>query len=178
MRQNSLLFPHKNHKPCSLYNLFPFLHAILFINSMHIWSDYVRQPYHRLHFWHTLAFFRSFLVIQVNEQYWRDEGAWIQECIDMFYTLLNMCCSKRGWVSERCRPTATSPTQIPQHDLGCQECLCLGCHFILSHVREKYIYFKNWSQSDPGCCQYSHVKLQLQESGIIIVVSAAECACH
>lgn len=90
-----------------------------------------------------------------------------------------LCAATKGdGFHQRCRPTVASPTGIPQHGLGCCECHCLGNYFIFSHVREKPRTPKNWSQSDPGCCHYSQVKLQLQEGGIVMVVSAAEGACH
>lgn len=161
-------------------NLAPYITSFIFCvlcvcnNSMHVWSDRVKQLYHRLQFWHTFKFASNYLVIQVKEQYGRDESAWIQEFTVMFY----ICCSKRGWVCQRCMPIAANPIWISQHGLGCQECHWLDNYFIFSHMREKHVTFKNWTQSDPGCCQYSHVKLQHQESEIIIVVSAAECACH
>lgn len=71
----SLLLLHENHKPCPLCKLlfsFPFLHAALCLYYLCVYMirklcpEYVRQPYHKLNFWHAFKYASNLLVIQVN----------------------------------------------------------------------------------------------------------------
>lgn len=104
----------------SITNLAPYITSFIFCklycvcnNSMHVWSDHVRQPYHRLHFWHTFKFASDYLLCKLmnNMERW-----------NYLNTGVYWSCFTHSWGmcwSKRCMPTAASPTWIPQHGLGC-----------------------------------------------------------
>lgn len=57
----------------------------------------------------------------------------------MFYTLLGYVLLQKGMGFREVQAHSYRSHADTQYGLGCQERHCLGCHFILSHVREKHI---------------------------------------